>query len=409
MEAGGYGARFAFTEGGGIRPAATDRTSGGTTKIVTAPIAGSFCVRRWYMLTVGTPAGKECNVPMRDLFEASWRSRLAVLPLLLVALGLAVVGSLALGRYAISFPDLLATIFPGHFALSAGSDPQMLATVIYDVRLPRVLAAVVIGAALASSGAAYQGVFRNPMVSPDILGASAGAGFGAAVAILLSLPAVDIQLCAFAFGIAAVAISYLVSLRFGRGHNGVVVLILSGMVVATMFSSFLSLTKFVADPDSKLPAITFWLMGSLASVAPRDVATVSVPIALAAVPLFLMRWRLNVLSFGDEEARAMGVDTKKFRLVVILCSTLMTASAIAVCGMVGWVGLKVPHLARMLVGPNYARLLPVSLVLGGLYLLLVDDVARNICSVEIPLGILTSLIGAPFFLWLMSRGKKSWV
>ena len=361
------------------------------------------------MLTVGTPAGKERDVPMRDLFEKPWRSRLAVLPLLLVALGLAVIGSLALGRYAISISDLFATFFPGRFALSAGADPQMLATVVYSVRLPRVLAAVVIGGALASSGAAYQGVFRNPMVSPDILGASAGAGFGAAVAILLSLPAVGIQLFAFGFGIAAVAISYLVSLRFGRGHNGVVVLILSGMVVATMFSSFLSLTKFVADPDSKLPAITFWLMGSLASVAPRDVATVSVPIALAAVPLFLMRWRLNVLSFGDEEARAMGVDTKKFRLVVILCSTLMTASAIAVCGMVGWVGLKVPHLARMLVGPNYARLLPVSLVLGGLYLLLVDDVARNICSVEIPLGILTSLIGAPFFLWLMSRGKKSWV
>ena len=331
-----------------------------------------------------------------------------ILALLLVLLAVALIGSLALGRYSIGLTDLAATLLPSIFPASAGSDAATFATVVYQVRLPRVLAAVIIGAALAGAGTAYQGVFRNPMVSPDILGASAGAGFGAALAILLSLPGAGVQLFAFAFGIGAVAISWLVSMRFGRGNGVAVVLILSGMVVSTLFTSFLSMTKFVADPDSKLPAITFWLMGSLASVSPRDTLLVGIPVLVCGIPLLLLRWRLNVLSLGEEEARALGVDTRRLRLLVIVLATVMTASSIAVCGMVGWVGLKIPHLSRMLVGPEHGRLLPVALVLGGLYLLLIDDLARNLTSVEIPLGILTSLVGAPFFLWLMAKGRKTW-
>lgn len=326
-----------------------------------------------------------------------------------VALVAAVLGSLCLGRYQLSFSDLLSALMPGVFPPGADSGAALAATVVRQVRLPRVACAVLVGAALSASGAAYQGVFRNPMVSPDILGASAGAGFGAALAILLSSPAFMVQAAAFGFGVVAVGISCLVSSRFGRDRGGTVVLILSGMVVATLFSSCISIAKVVADPDNKLPAITFWLMGSLASVSPRDVWVVGVPALLGAVPLLLSRWRLNVLSFGDEEARAMGVDTARLRWIAILCSTLMTASSISICGMVGWVGLVVPHIARMLVGPDFSLLLPVATLLGAIDLLAIDDIARTASPVEIPLGILTSLLGAPFFLWLLSRGRKGWI
>jgi iron complex transport system permease protein len=328
---------------------------------------------------------------------------------LVVALVVVVLGSLCLGRYPLPLSDLLSSLFPGLFAPGSESGAAMAATVVRQVRLPRVACAVLVGAALSASGAAYQGVFRNPMVSPDILGASAGAGFGAALAILFSFPAFLIQGAAFGFGVLAVGISCAVSSRFGRNQGGTVVLILSGMVVATLFSSCISIAKYVADPDNKLPAITFWLMGSLASVSPRDIAVVGIPALLGAVPLLLARWRLNVLSFGDEEARAMGVDTARLRWIVILCSTLMTASSISICGMVGWVGLVVPHIARMLVGPDFSILLPVATLLGAIDLLVIDDIARTASAVEIPLGILTSLLGAPFFLWLLSRGRKGWV
>ena len=337
------------------------------------------------------------------------RRALVAIPALVAVLLAAILASLCLGRFHLPMRDILSVLFPGPFPAGPGSDLDMASTVIRQVRLPRVACAILVGGALSASDAAYQGVFRNPMVSPDILGASAGAGFGAALAILLSLPAAGIQGFAFAFGVAAVAVSCAVSARFGRGQGGTVVLILSGMVVATLFSSGLSIAKYVADPDNKLPAITFWLMGSLASTSPKDVAIVGIPAVLGAIPLLLARWRLNVLSLGDEEARALGVDTARIRWMAILCSTLMTASSISICGMVGWVGLKIPHIARMLVGPDFTALLPVATLLGATYLLLVDDIARTACPMEIPLGILTALLGAPFFLWLLSRGRRGWI
>jgi iron complex transport system permease protein len=246
------------------------------------------------------------------------------------------------------------------------------------------------------------------MVSPDILGASAGAGFGAAWGILLSLPAAGIQALSFVSGLAAVALSYLISKAVGRRDNTTLVLVLSGMVVSALFSAFVSIVKYMADPYSKLPEITYWLMGSLSSLTAGDLLFALAPALAGALALMLVRWRLNVLAFGDEEAAALGVHTGKLRFAVILSATVVTSSVVSVSGQVGWVGLVIPHVSRMLVGPNYSHLLPASVVVGGFFLLLVDNVARNLLQVEIPLGILTAVIGAPFFVYLLLRGEKGW-
>lgn len=286
------------------------------------------------------------------------------------------------------------------------SEPAMAQTIVWKVRLPRIVAAVLIGAALAVAGAVYQGLFKNPMVSPDILGASSGAGFGAALALLLSLPYLAVQGGAFLFGILAVGLAYLICQRVSRGKDAVLMLILGGMVVSTLFSSFTTLVKYVADPDSKLPEITYWLMGSLASVSQRDILLMLVPLAVGTVPAFLMRWRLNVMVFGDEEAQSMGLNVKRIRAVLIVCATLLTAASVAVAGMIGWIGLIIPHMCRFIVGPNYRDLVPMSLLTGGVFLLVVDCLARTLFTTEIPLGILTSLIGAPFFVYLLFKRKK---
>lgn len=316
--------------------------------------------------------------------------------------------SFTLGRYAISIPEILNIFFSKIFGLKV-TWPDTVETVIFKVRIPRILAAMLVGAALSISGASYQGLFKNPMVSPDILGASAGAGFGAAVGILMSLGIVGIQVSSFLFGLGAVALTFVINTIIGRGNNAVLILVLTGMVVSTLFSSFISMTKYLADPYSKLPAITFWLMGGLSSISMKDVKMILIPILLGAIPLVLLRWKLNVLSFGEEEAKALGIDTSKLRLVIIICSTLLTAASVSICGMIGWIGLIIPHLARMLVGPNYKVLLPASLLIGSTFLLLVDDVARSAFPLEIPLGILTSLIGAPFFIYLLLKGKRGWI
>ncbi len=316
--------------------------------------------------------------------------------------------SFAVGRYAISIPEILNVFFSKIFGLKA-TWSDTVETVIFKVRIPRILAAMIVGGALSVSGATYQGLFKNPMVSPDILGASAGAGFGAAIGILLSLGIVGIQVSSFLFGLGAVALTFLISTIIGRGNNTVLILVLTGMVVSTLFSSFISMTKYLADPYSKLPAITFWLMGGLSTISMKDVKIISLPILSGVVPLVLLRWKLNVLSFGDDEAKALGIDTSKLRLIFIICSTLLTAASVSICGMVGWIGLIIPHLARMMVGPNYKVLLPASFLIGSTFLMLVDDVARGAFPLEIPLGILTSLIGAPFFIYLLLKGKKGWI
>ncbi|WP_205684324.1 FecCD family ABC transporter permease [Clostridium formicaceticum] len=316
--------------------------------------------------------------------------------------------SFTLGRYAISISEILNIFFSKIFRLEA-TWPDTVETVIFKVRIPRIFAAMLVGAALSVSGASYQGLFKNPMVSPDILGASAGAGFGAALGILMSLGIVGIQASSFLMGLGAVALTFVVSSIIGRGNNAVLVLVLTGMVVSTLFSSFISMTKYLADPYSKLPEITFWLMGGLSSITMKDVRMMIIPVVLGAVPLLLLRWKLNVLSFGEEEAKALGIDTSKLRLVIVICSTLLTAASVSVCGMIGWIGLVIPHFVRMLVGPNYKVLLPASFLVGSIFLLIVDNVARTAFPLEIPLGILTSLIGAPFFIYLLLKGKRGWI
>jgi len=316
--------------------------------------------------------------------------------------------SFIIGRYRIPLPQLLE-ILTGKLLGMPQTWSAAIETVLFRVRIPRICADLMVGAALATSGATYQGLFKNPMVSPDILGASAGAGFGAAIAILLSFNLVGVQLSSFVFGLGAVILTYMVGSIIGRNNNAILVLVLTGMVVSTMFSSFTSITKYLADTDNKLPAITFWLMGGLSSVSTTDIKVLLVPFCLGIIPLFLLRWRLNVLSFGEEEAQALGIDTRTTRKIVIVCSTLLTASAVSVSGMIGWIGLVMPHIARLLVGPNYKDLLPASFLAGGIFLIIVDNVARSAFTIEIPLGILTSLIGAPFFMYLLIKGRRSWI
>jgi iron complex transport system permease protein len=330
----------------------------------------------------------------------------SVMGVLILLLIIAIIISISTGRYAIA-PSQMLTIIWGKLLGLQGTWPQTLETVLFSVRIPRILVSLMVGAALSMAGATYQGLFKNPMVSPDILGASAGAGFGAAIAILFSFSVVGIQISAFVMGILAVGLSYSLSMIIGRKNNTILVLVLTGMVVGSLFSAFISITKYVADPDSKLPAITFWLMGGLNAVTWREVVAMIVPMTVATIPLFLIRYKINVLSFGEEEAQAMGIDTNKIRLIIIVCATLLTASAISVSGMVGWIGLIIPHIARLIVGPNYKILLPTSLLIGSTFLLLVDDLARSLFATEIPLGILTAIIGAPFFLFLLLKGRGS--
>ncbi len=315
--------------------------------------------------------------------------------------------SLLIGRYFISIGQLASLI-----ALKLHHQPlgdyAVIDTIIFNVRLPRILSALIIGGALSLSGTVYQSTFRNPMVSPGILGVANGAGFGAAVGILFSMSYFGIQSMAFLFGLIAVGLTYLISAFKKEDGNSILTLVLAGMVISTIFSSFISLTKYIADPDDKLPAITFWLMGSLASITMKEVLITLIPVVAGSIPLFLMRWKLNILAFGDEEAKSMGVNTSLVRLLIIICSTVITAAAIAISGIVGWVGLIIPHICRMISGPNHNTLVPLSVAVGAVYLLIVDDVARTLASIEIPLGIITSLIGAPFFIYLMYQKRKSW-
>jgi iron complex transport system permease protein len=275
------------------------------------------------------------------------------------------------------------------------------------VRGPRIAAAILAGAALAAAGSAYQGLFRNPLVSPDILGVSTGAALGAVVGIYLSLGVVAIQTLAFVAGLGAVAVVYAIGTALRR-HDPVLVLVLAGIVIGTLLGSCVSLLKYLADPYNQLPAITFWLLGSLASVTLGDVRAIVPSVLLGLVPLVLLRWRMNVMTLGEDEARALGIDTHRLRLAVVAAATLMTAAVVSVSGVVGWIGLLVPHLARFLVGPDFRRLLPASILLGAGYLLGVDTLARTAARIEIPLGVLTAFIGAPFFIWILAASRRGW-
>jgi iron complex transport system permease protein len=309
-----------------------------------------------------------------------------------------------IGAYPIS-PGELAAAF-GRRLVGAAPVGQ-IDTVLFEVRLPRVLAAVLGGAALAGAGAAYQTLFRNPLVSPDILGVSTGAGLGAVLGIFLSLPVFGIQLAAFAVALATVALVYAVA-SVVHGRDPILVLVLAGVVVGSLAGAVISLLKILADPYDQLPAIVFWLLGSFSAIRRSEVWATLPMVLLGLLPLLALRWRINVLSLGDEEAKALGVEAGRLRLAVIAAATLMTASVVAISGVIGWVGLVIPHIARMMVGPSFDRLLPTAMLLGGTYLLLVDTLARTMARIEVPIGILTAVLGAPFFLWLLIRGREGW-
>jgi iron complex transport system permease protein len=331
------------------------------------------------------------------------RSRSAVL--LIVVPPALLYASLFVGRFAVSPIDVARILFAQIFPI-APDWPKSVETIVLQIRLPRAIMAMCVGAGLSISGAAYQGMFRNPLVSTDILGVTAASGFGAAVALLLSANALGLQLTAFAFGLAGVALTY----RLARIYQTtpVLMLVLSGVVVAAFFSALLSGAKYVADPESRLPAITYWLLGSLNAASIKGLAMALPPIILGSLGLLLVRWKLNVLAMGDEEARSLGVETESLKGIVIVCTTLITAAAVSVCGMVGWVGLVIPHVGRMLVGPDHRFLLPATLSIGASYLLFIDDIARTATAGEIPLGILTAIIGAPFFAYLLRRTSATW-
>lgn len=316
--------------------------------------------------------------------------------------------SFTLGRYAVPLKELLAILGNKIFGLFKGTEAfwtEQMEAAVWNVRLPRVILSVLVGACLSAAGAAYQGVFQNPMASPDILGASAGAGFGAALAIFLDFNHINITLSAFVMSLMTVALVFRIS-RYAKGGK-VLGLVLAGIMVSSLFNAGTSFLKLVADPNNKLPQITYWLMGSLAGAKWSEIRFVIFPMLAGLIPLLLLRWRLNVVTMGDEEAKAMGVDAGKIRAAVIVSATLVTASAVSVSGMIGWVGLVVPHMMRRIVGSSYRWLMPASMLGGGIFLLLVDNISRNVTTAGIPIGILTAFVGAPFFLLLITgRGES---
>ena len=311
--------------------------------------------------------------------------------------------SFGLGRYAVPPAEVIRILLSRIFPVTPSWTEQM-ETAVISIRLPRILLACMVGGCLSAAGTAYQSVFRNPMAAPDILGTSSGACFGAALAILLGFSRSGVTALAFVSSLLSVALVYAIARR-AKG-NPVTMLLLAGVMIGSLFSACTSYVKLVADPTNQLPAITYWLMGSLSGTRMNAVGFAAVPMLIGLVPLLALRWRINLLTLDEEEARSMGVNTGRLRLVVILCATVLTAACVAVSGMIGWVGLVIPHLSRKLVGSNCRYLLPASTIFGAIFLLLVDNISRNLLATEIPIGILTAFVGAPFFLYLMTRKEQ---
>ena len=332
------------------------------------------------------------------------KSALTVNLIFLLLLLTAVLLAVCIGKYPVAPGESIQIIWKRLFGLPCRL-PEMTQNVVIGLRVPRILASVVVGAALSMSGAAYQGIFKNPLVSPELLGVSSGACIGAALAILLSLTTVFIPLFAFVGGIIAVLLTVSIPVMIRNRSN--VVMVLSGIIVGSALSSVLGFIKFMADPDTQLASITYWTMGSFSYIKLSEVLTVLAVIILPAIAIVLLSWRIDVISLGEEEARALGVNFRLARGTLIACSTLLTAGSVCIAGTIGWVGLIVPHFGRMLVGPSNRRLIPLCGLIGGLFMLLVDTLTRTIGVEEMPVSILTGLIGAPFYCWLLFRQRRS--
>lgn len=312
--------------------------------------------------------------------------------------------SLCLGQYSISLDQTGGIVLSTFMDIEKTWNSQAEG-VIYTLRLPRILGALLVGGALALAGSSFQGVFKNPLVSPDLLGVSSGACVGASVGILLHLSSVEVQLLAFVLGLVTVFCT--VSIPKLLRNNSMAMMVLAGVIMSGVMASLLGMIKYLADPETELAAITYWQLGSLSKVTVADLSSIAPIIVLAASIVLAVRWRINILSLGDNEARSLGVNTRRTRSAVILCSTLLTASSVCVCGTIGWVGLVIPHVSRMLVGPDNVRSMPVCVLLGAAFMLLIDTIARVLTSMDLPLGMLTGLVGAPFFLFVLVKQRMN--
>ena len=310
--------------------------------------------------------------------------------------------ALASGRYPIGPAEVASAIWR---RLSGSGEAGTADAVVWQIRMPRVAVAALVGAALAAAGTAYQHLFRNPLVAPDTLGVSSGAALGAVLGIFLGAGFVAIEGAAFVGGLAAVGVVMLIASRL-TAHDPLVTLILTGVVVASLLGAAISLLKYLADPYNQLPAITFWLMGSFASASTHEFMGLLPAVAVSLFVLFALAWRINLLALPEDEARALGVRTGYLRATVIAAATLATGASVAVSGIIGWVGLVVPHMARLLVGPEFSRLLPTSTIFGAIFLLAIDTVARSLAPIEVPPGILTAIVGTPVFIVLLARARR---
>lgn len=333
----------------------------------------------------------------------SSRRALIIITGLIIFMVLAFFISLMLGRYPIDPQQAMGMLLSKIFPIDVFWTDQQ-ETLFFNVRLPRILLALLVGCCLATAGAAYQGTFQNPLVSPDILGASQGAAFGAAIAILLGFANWGISVNAFVWALLTVFLVLLISSRAKGNHMMIVVL--AGVMVSSLFQAGVSYAKLVADPTDELAEITYWLMGSVTGATLPKIATVFPIMFIGCAVLFAMRWRINILTMGDDEAATMGVNARVIRIIIIVAATLITAASVCVTGIIGWVGLVIPHLYRMMIGSDYRKLIPASMLFGASFLLIVDDIARLATTAEIPIGILTAFVGAPFFLFLITRKKK---
>lgn len=324
--------------------------------------------------------------------------RIAAAAAVLAGLALA---ALAAGRYPLPFRDVVAALWHHGEGAGAGSAAE---AIVWGLRVPRVLIAMLTGAALAAAGAAYQHLFRNPLVAPDTLGVSSGAALGAIIAIVLGASSAGVALAAFAGGIVAVAAVLAIASRL-TAHDPLVTLILTGIVIASLLGAGLSLVKYVADPYNELPTITFWLMGSFASASGAQLAMLGPLVAAGLAVLFALAWRIDLLALPDDQSRSLGLPAAQLRVAVIGAATLVTAASVAVGGIIGWVGLVVPHMARLVAGPSFPRLLPQAALLGAGFVLVVDTVARSVAPIEIPPGILTAIVGTPVFIALLARAR----
>lgn len=327
--------------------------------------------------------------------------------MMIVLLGLSLLISLALGRYEIDLSTLTQLLL--WKLLNIGTAPKevmLLSNIVFDIRLPRILAVILVGAALSVSGGAFQAMFVNPLVSPGILGVLAGASFGAALGIMVSNSWFGVQLFSFAFGFVAVLVALGVAKIYGRSGSQTILLVLGGVISSSLFSALLSVVKYIADPYNKLPTIVYWLMGSFSAVDMKTLSSVAMPLIFSTIMLSLMGKYLNVLSLGDDDAKALGVRVTWVRNSAILLATLLSTLTVVVAGMIGWVGLIIPHIARFLVGADNRVLLPMCALLGATFLIIVDTLCRTSMSVEIPIGIATSLIGIPIFVFALRNAKK---